>query len=202
MCGIAGIFHLDGQAVDLVALGRMADALRHRGPDDEGYALFNPASGESLHLKGPDSPAGVALPTLSTFRPASQPTYSLALAERRLAILDLSPAGHTPMTTPSGDLTISFNGEIYNFVELREELRACGHVFHTAGDTEVLLAAYREWGEACLTRLNGMWAFALWDAPRRKLFCSRDRFGVKPFITPTPRAGARLALHPSQKRFS
>ena len=180
MCGITGIFHLDGQAVDAHALRSMADALRHRGPDDEGYALFNPASGESLHLKGPDSPNGVALSTISQFSILNS-SFSVALAERRLAILDLSPAGHTPMTTPDGALTISFNGEIYNFIELRAELRAHGHAFRTSGDTEVLLAAYREWGEQCVTRFNGMWAFALWDAPRRKLFCSRDRFGVKPF---------------------
>ena len=105
-----------------------------------------------------------------------------------MAILDISPAGHTPMVTPDGALTVAFNGEIYNYVELREVLRGLGHTFHSTGDTEVLLSAYREWGEACVERFNGMWAFAIWDANRRRLFCSRDRFGVKPFYyvqTPT-----------------
>ncbi len=180
MCGIAGIFHLDGQTVDVQALRRMADSLRHRGPDDAGFSLFNSSANEALHFEGPDSPKGVALADISQFSNFDF-QFSLGLSERRLAIQDLSPAGHTPMTTPDGALTVSFNGEIFNFVELRAELHAKGHAFHSSGDTEVLLAAYREWDEDCVTRFNGMWAFAIWDAPRRKLFCSRDRFGVKPF---------------------
>lgn len=185
MCGIAGIYHLDGAPVNLSQLRRMAGLLRHRGPDDEGYALFDTHSGSAVHLKGPDSPPEL---DLSDIRSAEAVHADLGLAERRLAILDLSPAGHTPMVTPDGALTVVFNGEIYNYVELREVLRGLGHTFHSAGDTEVLLNAYREWGEACVERFNGMWAFAIWDANRRRLFCSRDRFGVKPFYyvqTPT-----------------
>ncbi|MCS7057117.1 MAG: asparagine synthase (glutamine-hydrolyzing), partial [Thermoflexales bacterium] len=178
MCGIAGIYRLDGAPIDLQQLRRMADLLRHRGPDDEGYALFDTCSGYALHLKGPDSPAALDLPDVRT---AEAPPANLGLAERRLAILDLTPAGHTPMVSRDGLLTIVFNGEIYNYVELRETLRELGHVFHSTGDTEVLLAAYSEWGEACVERFNGMWAFAIWDAKQRQLFCSRDRFGVKPF---------------------
>lgn len=178
MCGIAGIYHLDGAPVNLRQLQHMADLLRHRGPDDEGYALFDIRNDAAFHFKGADSPAGLDLPDI---RGAQHTPASLGLAERRLAILDLSPAGHTPMVSPDGALTIAFNGEIYNYVELRETLRGLGHIFHSAGDTEVLLAAYREWGEACVERFNGMWAFAIWDARARRLFCSRDRFGVKPF---------------------
>jgi asparagine synthase (glutamine-hydrolysing) len=106
----------------------------------------------------------------------------LHLGHRRLAILDTSPAGAQPMHHREAPLVVVFNGEIYNFVELRSELERKGHRFTTRTDTEVLLAAFLEWGEDCQRRFNGMWAFAIWDASRRQLFCSRDRFGVKPFL--------------------
>jgi asparagine synthase (glutamine-hydrolysing) len=108
---------------------------------------------------------------------------SVAFGFRRLSILDLSPAGHQPMYSPDGVLTIVFNGEIYNYLELREELCAFGHQFRSSGDTEVLLAAYRQWGQDCVTRLNGMWAFLIMDRSRRCLFGARDRFGMKPLYT-------------------
>ena len=105
----------------------------------------------------------------------------VAFGHRRLAIIDLSDAGLQPFASADGALQLMHNGEIYNYVELRRELEALGHRFHTATDTEVVLEAYREWGERCVERFNGMWAIALWDGSRRRLFCSRDRFGVKPF---------------------
>jgi asparagine synthase (glutamine-hydrolysing) len=104
------------------------------------------------------------------------------LGMRRLSILDPTPAGHQPMTSPDGRYTIVFNGEIYNFLELADELAPLGHRFSSASDTEVLLAAYATWGPACAARLNGIWAFAIWDARKRSLFLSRDRFGVKPLF--------------------
>lgn len=104
---------------------------------------------------------------------------NVALGHNRLSILDLSEAGHQPMHY--GHLTITYNGEIYNYVEIREELRSQGHVFVTDTDTEVLLHAYDRWGEECLQRMTGMWAFAILDRKRDELFCSRDRFGIKPF---------------------
>jgi len=102
------------------------------------------------------------------------------LGHRRLSILDLSEAGHQPMRSRSGRYWITFNGEIFNYKELAQELRAAGHRFETTCDTEVLLAAYEQWGRDCLRRLNGMFAFALWDRAARELVCVRDRFGVKP----------------------
>lgn len=104
----------------------------------------------------------------------------LGLGHRRLAILDLSPAGHQPMMSGDGRYVLSYNGEIYNFLELRAELEAAGRTFRSRSDTEVLLAAWQEWGEACLGRFNGMFAFALWDRAERELVLARDRYGIKP----------------------
>jgi asparagine synthase (glutamine-hydrolysing) len=101
------------------------------------------------------------------------------LGHNRLSIIDLSAAAHQPMEF--GDLTIVYNGEVYNYLELRDELARKGYRFRTNSDTEVILAAYTEWGSACVTRFLGMWALAIWDKRRRELFCSRDRFGIKPF---------------------
>ena len=106
--------------------------------------------------------------------------YSVGLAHRRLSILDLSDRGAQPMRSADGSLVITYNGEIYNFRDVREQLLAVGHRFATQTDTEVILAAYREWGMDCLQRFNGMFAFGLWDADRRSLFLARDRIGVKP----------------------
>jgi asparagine synthase (glutamine-hydrolysing) len=148
MCGIAGVVELrPGASPDPVALGRMADLLRHRGPDDQGIATLGPA----------------------------------ALVHRRLSIIDLSPGGHQPMEEADGARTIVFNGEIYNFPEIRAELEGKGETFRTRSDTEVLLRSYAVWGPECVERLNGMFAFAIWDAPRRRLFAARDRLGKKPF---------------------
>jgi asparagine synthase (glutamine-hydrolysing) len=123
----------------------------------------------------------------------------VALGFRRLAIIDLSDAGMQPMASEDGRVRLVHNGEIYNYRELRAELEGRGHRFRSATDTEVVLAAYREWGEACVERFNGMWAFALWDAERRRLFCSRDRFGVKPFYY--RHAGGRFAFASELKAF-
>ncbi len=115
--------------------------------------------------------------------PDGEGTYfsgPVGLAHRRLAIIDLSDEGRQPMANEDGSLWIVFNGEVYNYLELREDLRALGHRFATATDTEVVLHAYEEWGRDCLHRFNGMWAFAIWDKRRRELFCARDRLGVKP----------------------
>src|SRR5579859_5605409 len=110
-----------------------------------------------------------------------------ALASQRLSILDLSPLGHMPMRSEDGGLSLITNGEIYNYVELRAELRQLGHVFRSDGDTEVILRAYEEWGAACVERFVGMWAFALFDTLEHTLVLSRDRLGVKPlYVHRTP----------------
>ena len=108
----------------------------------------------------------------------STPDGSVGFVHRRLAIIDLSPSGAQPMHAPNGTV-ITYNGEIYNYLELREEL-ASGWTFVSTSDTEVILAAYERWGEACVEHLRGMFAFALWDSRQHRLFMARDRFGIKP----------------------
>ncbi len=125
---------------------------------------------DRMRMRGPDGEGN---------RIALHGRWTVALGHRRLAILDLSDAAAQPMTRDG--FSIVFNGEIYNFLELRAELESFGHRFVTRSDTEVLLAAYRQWGEGCLDRLNGMFAFALWDANAGILFCARDRAGERPF---------------------
>src|SRR3984885_12813360 len=110
---------------------------------------------------------------------------TIGLAHARLSIIDLE-GGAQPMSTTDGRLWITFNGEIFNYIEIREELSSKGHRFATRSDTEVILNAYREYGENCVHHFNGQWAFAIWDAETKKLFLSRDRFGVRPlFYTQT-----------------
>ena len=106
----------------------------------------------------------------------------VALGHRRLSIIDLSDAGAQPMYSADGSLTLVFNGEIYNYLELTQELQALGCQFRSHSDSEVILHAYRVWGEACVRHFNGMWAFAIWDERERRMFAARDRLGVKPFF--------------------
>jgi asparagine synthase (glutamine-hydrolysing) len=185
MCGIAGLYRREGR-VDLGRLARMARLLRHRGPHDEGLALIEPRSQSVVTLGGPDTPPE-AYASPHPYAPGRRHgskallPFGVGLAHRRLSIVDLSPAGHQPMCDAEARRWIVYNGEIYNFVELRAELAQAGERFISQSDTEVILAAYRRWGRDCLARLNGMFAFALWDGERRELFCARDRLGVKPF---------------------
>ncbi len=107
---------------------------------------------------------------------------NVSLGHRRLSILDISENGHQPMKNDDGRYTIVFNGEIYNFLELKSDLSKRGHTFKSSSDTEVLLKAYIEWGEQCVLKFNGMWAFAIWDSTKKELFLSRDRYGKKPLF--------------------
>ncbi len=158
MCGIACILSPRGNLSSAV-LESFTNAVAHRGPDGVGFMRF--AAGLDV-------------------APSALENCFLGLGHRRLSILDLSEAGAQPMASADGSLTVVYNGEIYNYLELRRELEATGEVFRSHCDTEVLLAAYRRWGRECLTRFNGMWSFVLLDKARRTLFISRDRLGVKP----------------------
>jgi asparagine synthase (glutamine-hydrolysing) len=152
MCGIVGWVSREDYSTRF-SLGAALKSIAHRGPDGEG-AWRRSQIGEPF----------------------------VVLGFRRLAILDLSDLGNQPMRSIDETLCIVFNGEIYNYKELRAELAALGHRFRSQGDTEVLLAAYQEWGAACVQRLNGMFAFAIWDERDHLLFAARDRFGEKPFF--------------------
>jgi asparagine synthase (glutamine-hydrolysing) len=152
MCGIAGILDYL-KPISSHEIDLLTDSLAHRGPDGRGIYLDNSGN---IHV---------------------------ALGHRRLAILDLSSQGQNPMPYGGEDAQrywITYNGEVYNFLEIRKELQSLGHRFRSETDTEVLVAAYAQWGMACLERFNGMWAFAIWDTVEQSLILVRDRFGVKP----------------------
>ena len=158
MCGLAGILDLAGyRPMARERIERMAEAVRHRGPDGSGF-----------HLEA-----------------------GLALGHRRLAIIDRA-GGAQPMAGADERFRVVYNGEIYNFRELRRELEGLGHRFATRSDTEVLLAAFAQWGSRCLARLRGMFAFALWDGRSRRLFLARDRLGEKPLYYATTADGLFL----------
>ena len=155
MCGIAGLFDWRGGGrVDRAALRAATRALRHRGPDDEGF--FEDGS--------------------------------LGLGHRRLSIIDLD-GGRQPIANEDGSVVVVFNGEIYNYRELRKDLEERGHVFRTLSDTETIVHLYEEAGEGCVEKLRGMFAFALFDRKTRTLLLARDRFGVKPLFLSEPRPG-------------
>jgi len=146
MCGICGFINNDrNQPAHEADLRRMCDSIIHRGPDEDGYFVFE----------------------------------NVALGMRRLSIIDLS-TGKQPIANEDKSIWIVFNGEIYNFPELRRELEAKGHRFRTRTDTETIVHAYEEWGIECPNRLNGMFAFAIWDNNKKQLFIARDRIGIKP----------------------
>lgn len=172
MCGIAGIIQFDNRPVDCGLLEAMVHSLAHRGPDGEGHVLLAPQGrGKPIAVNG----------CLSDSVPSAPAGYTVGLGHRRLAVLDLSPLGRQPMASEDERLWITYNGEVYNYVELRRELQSLGWRFRSQTDTEAVLYAYQQWGPACLDRLNGMFAFAVWDAARDRLFCARDRLGIKPF---------------------
>jgi len=173
MCGITGLFR-PGMNPDFHWIWSATEALKNRGPDDEGYLAYNSQKRISNLLIGQDSQ--IEGQHLSNFKEDAD----LFLGHRRLSILDLSYLGHQPMSNAQKTIWIVYNGEIYNYLDLRRELQNSGYLFKTKTDTEVLLAAYEEWGEDCLDRLDGMWAFVLLDTKKNILFGSRDRFGVKP----------------------
>jgi len=153
MCGIAGYVLAEPSPQQGATLRAMGQAIAHRGPDDAGFLEVTSRDGR----------------------------YQVGLAHRRLSIIDLA-TGHQPLGNEDGTVQIVFNGEVYNFQPLREQLIALGHTFATASDTETIVHAYEQWGEACVEHFRGMFAFAIWDARRERLFLARDRFGKKPLF--------------------
>ena len=170
MCGICGIVSF-GEKTEFEIVRKMNDAISHRGPDDEGFLCYNSETKNFLEIKRNKLPDTTSM----------NGSYNLFLGHRRLSIIDVSESGHQPFKDMSGRYFLSFNGEIYNYIELKEELIKKGYSFVSGTDTEVLLNLYIEYGEECLKYLNGMWSFVILDTVRNELFGSRDRFGVKPF---------------------
>lgn len=162
MCGIAGLVVPPSRSLNREIVEQLLSHLKHRGPDDQGVLLFG-QDGVRLGRSVPERVEGEVL-----------------LVHQRLSILDLSKAGWQPMSSAGDRYHIVFNGEIYNYLELRAELEALGHIFFSNSDTEVLLTAYSHWGVGCLNRLVGMFAFSILDTQERKLFLARDFFGIKP----------------------
>lgn len=190
MCGIAGFIDVSGQPLAPHLLKRMTDAIRHRGPDDEGYVLIDQRSGHYNAYAGVDSPSDLRQ-RLPLFTPDGVGSLgNVALSHRRFSIVDLSSNGHQPLFDRARTCCIVFNGEIYNHVELRDELEKTGVAFQSHSDTEVLLEAYKAWGTDCFARFNGFWALALYDFRRRQLILSRDRLGKRPLYW--TRIGTRI----------
>lgn len=182
MCGIAGIILKKRNTLKLSSkIVAMCDAIRHRGPDGEGFMLAShnqtiPYFNNSTLSNSSNLPY---LPH-QKISDATDDAF-LAFGHRRLAIIDLSEKGHQPMCNPLKELWIVFNGEIYNYIELKSELKNLGYVFTSDSDTEVILHAYNEWGFNCVEKFNGMWSFCIYDIKKNICFASRDRLGVKPF---------------------
>lgn len=176
MCGIAGI--IDRKGIDLNIMYRMSAVIRHRGPDDEGFLTVD--ANRNFYLnRGDDSITEVQALSHITSRFTEQ-KINVALLHRRLSIIDLSAHGHQPMNYNDHKSYIVFNGEVYNYREIRTELTLKGYSFFSDSDTEVILASYQEWGVDCVKKFMGMWSFAIYDHEKNIVFISRDRFGIKP----------------------
>ena len=190
MCGISGVVCLGEQALDSAYLKEMGDVIAHRGPDDAGYYVGQISKKNNSkyrkeiqftdkkfqHL----NPHYLAIDSAEGKQQLHADAWDVFLAHRRLAIIDTSSAGHQPMSDVSKEVWITYNGEVYNFNDIKSELIKRGHTFSTHTDTEVLIYAYREWGIEFIHKLNGMFAFALWDKQKNKFFLVRDRYGIKP----------------------
>jgi len=176
VCGIAGIIQYDHTGLDPAILKNLCHTLRHRGPEEVGFLGWN----------------GTAPAQISRHPETVQSSW-IGLVHCRLAILDLRETGWQPMSTPDGRYHIVFNGEIYNYLELRATLASAGHTFRSRSDTEVLLRAYAHWGTQALTQLVGMFAFALLDTQARQLILARDYFGIKPLYYTHGRHGFTFA---------
>lgn len=178
MCGINGIFSRK-TGLDFISLGSKMNALiQHRGPDDEGIVVF---SEDKAFPKG--TPKSVkreeGINYLEFVDTHTNDAFGM-FGHQRLSILDLSSLGHEPLADETGNYWLTYNGELYNYLEIKQELKEKGVVFRSNSDAEVVLKAYVFWGKECLNKFNGMWAFSIYDLKKQEVFASRDRFGVKP----------------------
>ena len=162
----------------------MNNLIRHRGPDGEGYFFLDDKK-RIYSVGGSDTPEAVWESKLP-YGPSEHINkmerfpFRLAFGHRRLSIIDLSASGHQPMSYANSRYWITYNGEIYNYKDIQRELIELGHIFFSSSDTEVILASYAEWGEKCLEKFSGMWAFAIYDSLENEIFLARDRYGIKP----------------------
>jgi asparagine synthase (glutamine-hydrolysing) len=190
MCGILSIINTKVNAGS-EQLVKACEIIKHRGPDDEGFLTWQPGE-QPVVWAGRDTAAS----TLSHFQYKTLTPgqgFKVGFGHRRLSILDLSPMGHQPMVYKDAALALTFNGEIYNYLEIKEELEKSGHRFSSTSDTEVILHAWQQWGVKCLDRFNGMFAFIILDYGRKELYAVRDRFGVKPIYYYKGETGIYLA---------
>jgi asparagine synthase (glutamine-hydrolysing) len=178
MCGIAGVVRLDVKDVDTGTFYTALSLMKHRGPDDEGMVLIDSSTGKFEERGGADTPHELGL--ADVYAPTTLKSR-VVLGNRRLSIIDLSIKGHQPQKNEDRTVWVVFNGEVYNYRELKEELAKAGHKFLSDSDTEVIVHGYEQWGmDLLLSKMIGMWGFALWDQSRGKLYLVRDRFGIKP----------------------
>jgi asparagine synthase (glutamine-hydrolysing) len=180
MCGISGIFNFNNNFTYVNSIYLMTCSMRKRGPDDEGYVTFSNNNKMSSYF-GPDTPGRMNRVNYKNITDSLKDKTRISMGHRRLSVQDTSSLGHQPMSYDSGRYTIVFNGEIYNYKDIKNKLESIGHAFDSNSDTEVVLASYVEWKEECLKYFNGDFSFSIYDNVKDCLFCARDRIGVKPF---------------------
>ncbi|HKA23162.1 MAG TPA: asparagine synthase (glutamine-hydrolyzing) [Blastocatellia bacterium] len=182
MCGIVGILKSGTSHTRTSELLEYIRAIAHRGPDDEGSLFIRRSTGEFAEFpKNPSTREAQSIPSIDeniAWIDSKEP--DLAIGHRRFSIIDTSRDGHQPFWSADGRACVICNGEIYNYLELRDELKRLGHRFHTASDTEVIVEGYRAWGDECFERFNGMWALAIYDFDKQELILCRDRTGERP----------------------
>jgi len=179
MCGIAGILNFnDKVSVPLKKLIVLSESLEHRGPDDEGFYVSHNKKTKGVEYLGNSSDK--SLTNLKHISSAEDYSFRLGLVHRRFSILDTSSLGHQPMLSNDEKIILTFNGEVFNYIELRDELKSLGYFFNSNSDSEVVLKAYKEWGADCINKFNGFWAIGILDLEKNICVLSRDRFGQKP----------------------
>lgn len=194
MCGFAVKLGFREEVRDTREMEAASTALSHRGPDDEGFVTWSPAGAASVFAGASTARASIKAHALPRLPPTVR--CQVTAVHRRLAILDLTAAAHQPWVDTRSGAFMVYNGEVYNHEALRRELQAKGYVFRSVSDTEVVFCSWLEWGEDCLARLNGMFAFVLVDPRTRGVFAARDRFGIKPLYYANADDAVLLASEP------